>query len=104
MEAALLSALRTIIDPELQLSIVELGLVYDHQFDPATKTAQVLMTLTTPTCPLQEHFREQITHEVMKVPGIDQVEVTFTFTPRWSAHKASDSVKQHFALLGIPIS
>jgi len=100
----IIAALSQIKDPELDFSIVELGLVYDVRLDEAEDRVQIVMTLTTPACPLQEHFRQAITKQLMALSGVQQVEVVFTFEPAWSLAKASDEVKQQLVLLGIPLS
>src|SRR5581483_5969010 len=92
--ADLLAALQPITDPELGFSIVDLGLIYDVGYDPATQAAHVLMTLTSPACPLTDQFKQAITAELTQLPGVTQVELEFTFTPRWSAEQATDDIKQ----------
>lgn len=94
--------LKGIDDPELGFSIVDLGLVYNIALDDHTATVE--MTLTTPTCPLQDHFRSQIEAALKPLPGITAVSVVFVFEPRWTIQKASDSVKEQLALRGLPIA
>lgn len=92
-------ALATIIDPELKYSIVDLGLVYDVQ--ALTEGVVVTMTLTSPTCPLREHFRTAITAKLQQLLGPIPVTVTFTLSPRWSLQQATPAVREELALLGI---
>lgn len=100
----IITALSQIKDPELDFSIVELGLVYDVRMDEGKGGVQIVMTLTTPACPLQEHFRQAITKQLMALSGVQQVEVVFTFEPAWSLVKASEEVKQQLVLRGIPLT
>jgi len=84
-------ALRDVIDPELDINILDLGLVYE--IDVNDDRADILMTLTTPGCPLHGVFDELVRQEVAKVDGIDEVEVELTFEPRWSPEKMSDEAR-----------
>lgn len=97
------AALRTVQDPELGFNIVELGLVYDVQMQPDGKIG-ITMTLTTPTCPLQDHFQTTISQALAPIVTERQWRLEFTFTPPWSLAKADLAIQQHFALLGIPLS
>ncbi len=98
--AELLQHLQPIADPELGFSIVDLGLVYEITSE-SSGTVRVLMTLTTPTCPLQPHFSRTITDTLMSVPSIAAVEVRFTFTPRWTIARVTPEIKEALALRGI---
>ncbi len=84
--------LKEVIDPELDINIVDLGLVYEVEVNDSK--ADVLMTLTTPGCPLHGVFDEMVRREVAKLDGIDEVEVELTFEPRWSPEKMSDSARE----------
>lgn len=95
-------ALQPIIDPELHVSIIDLGLVYDITSDEKG-SVRVCMTLTTPTCPLHEHFVKAVESALKSVPGVKSVSVTFTFDPPWSLAKATESAKNQLAVQGIPL-
>lgn len=92
-------AVRTVDDPEIGLSIVDLGLVYDTAIDDEGKNAKVTMTLTTPFCPAGPYLTNQVETVVGALPGVEHVDVEVTFTPPWDPKTmASDDVK---AMLGI---
>lgn len=100
-------ALNAIIDPELGFSIVDLGLVYDIQVVP--NRISIIMTLTSPVCPLQDFFRQQIGQQLKKIDdqSVNEqlvIDVQFTFTPPWSADKAAAHVQDYFVLKGIPLT
>ncbi len=83
--------LKEVIDPELNVNIVDLGLIYEVEVEG--RTAEILMTLTTPGCPLHGVFNELVEREVSKLDDIDEVEVELTFEPRWTPEKMSDEAR-----------
>ena len=87
-------ALREVIDPELGLDFVELGLIYDVEVDDGT--VRVTYTLTSPGCPIGPQVSEQIEEFVSELDGVQQVESTMTFSPPWTPELMSEDAK--FAL------
>ncbi|HEY3726894.1 MAG TPA: metal-sulfur cluster assembly factor [Solirubrobacteraceae bacterium] len=87
-------ALRDVIDPELGLDFVELGLIYDVEVDGAT--VRITYTLTSPGCPIGPQVSEQIEEFVGELQGVQEVEPTMTFTPPWTPERMSEDAK--FAL------
>lgn len=75
-------ALGGVLDPELGMSVVELGLIYG--IDIVNGTVGITMTLTAPGCPVHEVMPGWIRHAVMAVPGVDAVDVHITFDPPWT--------------------
>jgi len=75
-------ALRNVLDPELGMSVVDLGLIYDVQVEAAR--VRITMTLTTPGCPLHDSMAEWVRQAVGRIPGVDEVEVAITFDPPWT--------------------
>jgi metal-sulfur cluster biosynthetic enzyme len=93
-EEDVLDALSNVIDPELGLDFVELGLIYAVQIDGGN--VHVAFTLTTPACPIGPHVTEQIEEFVGEVDGVKTVESEMVFTPAWSPERMSEDAK--FAL------
>jgi metal-sulfur cluster biosynthetic enzyme/Fe-S cluster assembly iron-binding protein IscA len=86
-------ALRCVIDPEVGINIVDLGLVYGVAVD--ARTVRVTMTMTTPACPLGQHIRDEVHSRVLgQCPGAEQVEVELVWDPPWSSDKISAEGKQ----------
>ena len=88
-------ALRDVIDPELGLDFVELGLIYDIEIDDAG-LVQVTYTLTSPGCPIGPQVSEQIEEFVGELDGVTDVRSTMTFSPPWTPERMSEDAK--FAL------
>jgi metal-sulfur cluster biosynthetic enzyme len=91
---AVTEALSNVIDPELGLDFVELGLVYDVEIDGGT--VEITFTLTTPACPIGPQVSEQMQEFVGEVEGVQEVIPTMVFSPPWSPDKMSEDAK--FAL------
>lgn len=87
-------ALREVIDPELGLDFVELGLIYEVTVDGGS--VQVTYTLTSPGCPIGPQVAEQIEEFVMDLDGVEDVQSSMTFTPPWTPELMSEDAK--FAL------
>ncbi|MGH7392318.1 MAG: metal-sulfur cluster assembly factor [Candidatus Rokuibacteriota bacterium] len=81
-ETQVTDALRTVFDPELGMSVVDLGLVYGMRI--AGGEVAVTMTLTAPGCPIHDVMPEWVRAAVMRVPGVERVGVTLTFEPPWT--------------------
>ena len=90
-------ALKEVIDPELNINIVDLGLVYE--IDVEDDRVEILMTLTTPGCPLSGVFDEMVRQEVGAVEGVNEVEVELTFEPSWTPEKVSEEAKDELGHL-----
>lgn len=89
--AAITEALETVLDPELGVSIVDLGLVYDIAIkDGAVK---ITMTLTTIGCPLFQTIENEVKEKTLAIPGVATVEVELTFNPPWDPSRLSEKAK-----------
>ena len=94
----IVKVLKTIYDPEIPVDIYELGLIYDvfvnEDFD-----AKVLMTLTSPNCPVAESLPAEVEQKVKSIKGINQVEVEMTFDPPWTKDLMSEEAKLELGFL-----
>jgi len=89
-----MEALENVIDPELGLDFVSLGLVYDVEID--NRDVHITFTLTTPACPIGPQVTEQMKEFVGEVEGVEKVLPKMVFSPPWSPERMSEDAK--FAL------
>jgi metal-sulfur cluster biosynthetic enzyme len=94
---AILEALKNVIDPELGLNIVDLGLVYDVQLDEQGDV-DIQYSLTTMGCPIGPMIEDQMRGFLRGVPGVGEVRPEFVIRPPWTPEMMSDEAK---ASLGI---
>jgi metal-sulfur cluster biosynthetic enzyme len=85
-------ALRTVIDPELGINLVDLGLVYDVAVDDGI--AHVTLTTTTPACPIGSFLEHQVRWAVGRLDAISGVEVEVVHEPRWTPDRLSDPARR----------
>lgn len=89
VEKTIVYALKNIYDPEIPVNIYDLGLIYDVEFTPE-RVAMIRMTLTAPNCPMADQLLMQVHDDVMKVDGVERVDVTLTFEPQWDKSMMSE--------------
>lgn len=89
-------ALKEVYDPELHYNIVDLGLVYDVAIKDGD--VHIVMTLTTPMCPVGPMMEEQIAETLGILPGVKKVDVEFTFEPPWTPEKMSDEARSDLGI------
>ena len=95
-EAEVRKALRQVKDPELNLDLVVLGLIYDIKIDGGR--VDVTMSLTSPMCPVAGQLLDDARAAVEGVPGVTQAEVELTFSPPWTPERIPATIR---AALGI---
>ena len=84
--------LKTIFDPEIPVDIYELGLIYDVLVNE-DNDVKVLMTLTTPNCPVAESLPKEVKEGAMQVEEIDDVDLQLVWDPPWTKDMMSDAAK-----------
>lgn len=90
--------LKTVYDPEIPVDIYELGLIYDVFVNDADEV-KVLMTLTTPNCPVAETLPQEVEEKVKSLDEVKDAEVEITFDPPWSQDLMSEEAKLELGLL-----
>lgn len=90
-----LAALQNVMDPEIELNVVDLGLIYQIDFDEAARTIYVSMTLTTQFCPMGQSLVDSVTRALQAVFTGDELTVNLTFDPAWK-HEMISQEGQNF--------
>lgn len=94
----ILKVLKTIFDPEIPVDIYELGLIYDV-FVNEDQEVKILMTLTTPNCPVAETLPVEVEEKVKSINEVKDAEVEITFDPPWTQELMSEEAKLELGFL-----
>ncbi|MCM5662163.1 SUF system Fe-S cluster assembly protein [Galbibacter mesophilus] len=94
----IVKVLKTIYDPEIPVDIYELGLIYDV-FVNEDHEVKILMTLTTPNCPVAETLPVEVEEKIKTIEEVKDAEVEITFDPPWSQDLMSEEAKLELGLL-----
>ena len=86
-----IAEIRKIYDPEIPVNIYELGLIYDVKVNEAK--AKIIMTLTTPNCPVAESLPKEVKEGAMQVEEIEDVDLELVWDPPWTKDMMSDAAK-----------
>ncbi|WKD59270.1 metal-sulfur cluster assembly factor [Corynebacterium caspium] len=95
-----------VIDPELGINVVDLGLLYDiwiEHPEAGIKRAVINMTLTTPACPLTDVLEEQIQAAIVNNGVADEVHVNWVWMPPWGPHMITDDGREQLRALGFAV-
>ncbi|MCB4806966.1 SUF system Fe-S cluster assembly protein [Tamlana sp. 62-3] len=94
----IVNVLKTIYDPEIPVDIYELGLIYDV-FVNEDNDVKILMTLTTPNCPVAETLPQEVEEKVKSLNEVNNAEVEITFDPPWTQELMSEEAKLELGML-----
>jgi len=95
-EIALLDALKQVLDPELMINVVDLGLVYSIQQEEAKVKGE--MTLTSPACPAGPQIVQQSKLALEKVEGVKEAEIKLVLSPPWSPDRMTDEARDQLGI------
>lgn len=98
LENTIIEALKTVFDPEVPVSIYELGLIYEIKIDDLNNV-RIVMTLTAPNCPVAESLPVEVKETVQNIEGVNVAEVKLTFEPPWDQEMISEAAKLDLGLL-----
>lgn len=98
LENDIVEVLKTIYDPEIPVDIYELGLIYEIAISDLADV-KVLMTLTTPNCPVAESLPQEVQDKVGMVAGVNSSQVELTFEPPWDQTMLSEEAKLELGFL-----
>jgi FeS assembly SUF system protein len=92
------SAIKTVYDPEIPVDVFELGLIYEVSVYPVNNV-YVLMTLTSPSCPSAETIPGEIQERIKEIDGVNDVKIELTFDPPYSQDMMSEAAKLELGFL-----
>ena len=95
-ESALLEALKQVVDPELMVNIVDLGLVYDVSQEDGVVT--VNMTLTSPACPVGPQIVQQAKMALEQLEDVEEAKINLVMSPPWSPDRMTDDARDHLGI------
>jgi FeS assembly SUF system protein len=98
LQEKVLSAIKTVYDPEIPVDIYELGLIYEMSIYPVNNV-YVLMTLTSPSCPSAEVIPGEVEQKLKAIEGVNDVKVELTFDPPYSQEMMSEAAKLELGFL-----
>lgn len=93
-----LEALKQVIDPELMINIVDLGLVYSVNCDDENKKVFVEMTLTSPACPAGPQIINQSKMALEQMDDVDEASITLVMSPPWSPERMTDGARDQLGI------
>ena len=91
LKEQVIAEIRKIYDPEIPVNIYELGLIYNVKVKD--DTAKIIMTLTSPNCPVAESLPKDVKDSAMQVEGIEKVDLDLVFEPVWNQDMMSEAAK-----------
>ena len=89
LENSIIEAIKTVYDPEIPVDVFEMGLIYEIKIDKENNV-HVLMTLTSPSCPVAESLPAEVEEKVAGVYGVESAKVEITFDPAWDKEMMSE--------------
>ena len=92
LKEKIVSEIKKIYDPEIPVNIYELGLIYKIEIDDTNKV-EVEMTLTSPNCPVAESLPKMVKDNILKLNGVDDVDLKLVWDPPWTKDKMSEAAK-----------
>ena len=98
LEQNIIEQIKGIYDPEIPVNIYELGMIYEIKIDD-DMNAHILMTLTSPNCPVADSLPLEVKEKVKQVEGINDAEVEITFDPPWSQDMMSEEARLELGFL-----
>ena len=93
LKEKIISEIKKVYDPEIPVNIYELGLIYKLDVDQVNKKANIEMTLTSPNCPVADSLPNLVKEKVLKVEGIESVELKLVWSPPWTKDMMSEAAK-----------
>ena len=97
LEPAVVAAIRSVFDPEIPVSVFDMGLIYNIDIDDDGEVA-IVMTLTAPTCPVAEALPEWIREAIARIDGVTKVTMEIVWEPFWKPEYMSEAARLELGL------
>ncbi len=97
------AALREVEDPEIPVSLVDMGLIVALNYEPAERAAKLKITYTAMGCPAMEMIQDDIRTRLLREPGVDRVEIEVVWDPVWTHRRLSQSARESMRELGLSV-
>ena len=101
--AGLWAALREVEDPEIPVSVVDMGLIVSLDYDASAQTAQLKITYTAMGCPAMDMIQDDIRARLLREPGVARVMIDVVWDPVWTHRRLSKSARESMRGLGISV-
>ena len=98
IEGKIINVLKAIFDPEIPVDVYELGLIYEIKIDNDFNT-EIIMTLTSPNCPVAESMPKEVEDKVGEVHGVKTSKVNIVFDPPWDKEMMSEEAKLDLGMI-----
>jgi len=89
LEDTIIEVIKTVYDPEIPVDVFEMGLIYEIKIDDESNV-QILMTLTSPSCPVAESLPQEVKDKVAGIEAVKSAEIELTFEPAWEKDMMSE--------------
>lgn len=99
LKQKVIDCLQTIYDPEIPVSIYELGLIYEVEVMEPFNNIQIIMTLTAPGCPAAQSIPLEVEQKVKEIEGVNEVAVEVTWTPPWNNDMMSEAARLELGMM-----
>lgn len=99
LKQQVIDCLQTIYDPEIPVSIYELGLIYETEVMPPFNNVQIVMTLTAPGCPAAQSIPLEVEEKVKAIEGVNEVSVVVTWSPPWDKEMMSEAARLELGMM-----
>ena len=97
------AALREVEDPEIPVSVVEMGLIVSIDYDPSEQAAKLQITYTAMGCPAMDMIQDDIRTRLLREPGIARVDIEVVWDPVWSNRRLTHSAREKMRGLGLSV-
>ena len=97
------AALREVEDPEIPVSLVDMGLIVAVAYEPAERAAKLKITYTAMGCPAMDMIQDDIRARLLREPGVDRVEIEVVWDPAWTHRRLSQSARESMRELGLSV-